>query len=148
MNFDRVENHIYLPTVVTVQTTKAFRKPFVINPFEELVEGGLDACESLAAFRTYQAKVVDASGVRMAEVAEVSLHCRPHTDAAYNLTVIEPAPFINGIGVLASERNEQVSFEIDWHASSITLTQGVLIGSRRMVDEYQFSFSFSQVIRD
>ncbi len=29
MNFDRVENHIYLPTVVTVQTTKAFRKPFV-----------------------------------------------------------------------------------------------------------------------
>lgn len=39
MNFERVENHIYLPTVVTVQTTKAFRKPFVIRPFEDLVKG-------------------------------------------------------------------------------------------------------------
>ncbi len=148
MNFERVANHIYTPAVVTVQTTKAFRKPFVIRPFEDLVEGGIDACESLAAFRTYQAKVIDASGKGMRSVAEVTLHAKPHSDSACNLTVIEAVPFINGIGPLTGAHSEQVTFEIDWHASSITLAQGVLIRSKRTVDDYQFTFLFAQVIRD
>lgn len=82
----------------------------------------------------------------MAEVAEVNLHVKPHSDAACSMTVIEPVPFI--CGVKAGSHSEIVTFEIDWHTSSITLAQGVLIRSKRTVGDYQFSFCFSQVIRD
>lgn len=148
MNFERVANHIYAPTVVTVQTTKAFRKPFVIRPFEDFVEAAMDACESLEAFRTFDAPVIDANGKGVRPVAEVTLHVKPHSDSACNLTVIEPVPFISCIGLMAGDHNEQVTFEIDWFASSITLAQGSLIRSKRTVDDYQFTFLFAQVIRD
>ncbi|WP_031359294.1 hypothetical protein [Caballeronia sordidicola] len=147
MNFERVSNEIYFPAVVTVQTTKAFRKPFVIQPYENLVDG--DGVQSLAAFKTYDAKVIDKNGAGMRPVAEVTLHVKPDSEAAHNFIMIEPVPFSNSYGVMAGDHSEQVSFEIDWQdGSSITLSQGVLIRSRRTVDDYQFSFSFSQVIRD
>jgi hypothetical protein len=148
MNFERVANHIYAPTVVTVQTTKAFRKPFVIRPFEDFAEAAMDACESLAAFRTFDAKVIDKNGTTFRPNAEVVLYVKPDSEAAYNLINIEPVPFSSAYGVMAGDHSEQVAFEIDWFASSITLAQGVLIRSKRTVDDYQFTFLFAQVIRD
>src|SRR5471030_1111396 len=120
MNFDRVENHIYLPTVVEVTSSKSFRKPFVIRPYEDLIEGEIDACKSLADFRTYYANVRDPNGVRLGEMCDVTLHVKPHSEGACNLTMIEPIQ--NSFDKNADTRGcELVAFEIDWHASSITL---------------------------
>ncbi len=148
MNGERVANHIYAPTVVEITSTKAFRKPFLIKPYEDLIEGAVDACESLAAFRTFDAKAIEKCGTTVRPAAEVVLHVRPDSEAAHNLTLIEPVPFLRVAGLMAGDHSEQVGVEIDWHASSIALATGALIRYRRLAEECEFTFLFATVIRD